>query len=411
MPPSPFLHLKRQVRWLQWILIALVAVIPLLPTSVFFFEELDHLRDRAHRQSDHFRLMLSLYIDELGMESPKLTRRLLKEMKVNNLISLRLMGKGGREIIRLGHPSRSLFPAVATSSFPSTSALLQQVQVEVASRWLVRDTARIFGIHIIVVTVLGLIIYRLPIRALRRAVEELETTQAQLVHSEKINAIGEVFTSLAHEINNPLGILIGRAKLMLATAKERQFSQDLVRGLEMIDKHGTRIAEIIRGLLMFSRKTSFNLTETDLNHVISEVVTLVEKPFAQHGTRIESRLDPNLPHISASPDHLQQVFLNLLNNARDAMPEGGTITLRTYPNGRHLVAEVQDTGTGIAANIQSRVFDPFFTTKPRGKGTGLGLSVSYEIVRKHQGDIQVESTPGQGALFRLMLPIEGNDVE
>jgi signal transduction histidine kinase len=266
---------------------------------------------------------------------------------------------------------------------------------------LLRQTARIFGIHIIVVTVLGLLIYRLPIRALRRAVEELEATQAQLVHSEKINAIGEVFTSLAHEINNPLAILIGRAKLMLATAKERQFSQELVRGLEMIDKHGTRIAE----------KTSFNLTETDLNHVISEVVTLVEKPFAQHGTRIESRLDPNLPHISASPDHLQQVFLNLLNNARDAMPEGGTITLRTYPNGRHLVAEVQDTGTGIAANIQSRVFDPFFTTKPRGKGTGLGLSVSYEIVRKHQGDIQVESTPGQGALFRLMLPIEGNDVE
>lgn len=401
--PSPFRHLKRQVRWLQWILVALVAVILLLPSSVFFVSELGHLRADALHHARHFALLVASEVKGSNPDLVALSTALQNEMEVKGVVFLQLMGSG-REILRLGEPGRSFLHTGESLSLPSSLAPLQELRIEMDHRPLLRQTARVLSIHFVVATILALLIYCLPIQAMRRAVEELETTQAQLVHSEKISAIGEIFTSLAHEINNPLGIIIGRVKILLGVARESQFSQELVRGLEMIDRHGTRISEIVRSLLMFSRKTSFNLTETDLNLVIREVVTLVEKPFAKQGTRIQTDLDPTLPHFRASPEHLQQVFLNLLNNARDAMPEGGTITLRTYPNGRYLVAEVQDTGTGIPDNLLGRVFEPFFTTKDLGKGTGLGLSVTYGIIKNHGGKIEVESSPGHGSLFRLMLP-------
>ncbi len=401
--PSPFRHLKRKVRWVQWILVALVGVILLLPTSVFFIVELGHLRADAQNNAQHFALLVASEVKGSNPDLAALSTVLQKEMEVKGVVSFQLMGSGG-EILRLGEPGLSFLLVGKTFSLPRSSSPMNALRIEMDDRPLIHRTARVLSIHFVVATILALLIYCLPIQALRRAVEELETTQAQLVHSEKISAIGEIFTSLAHEINNPLGIIIGRVKIMLGAARESQLSQELVRGLEMIDRHGTRIAEIVRSLLMFSRKTSFNLTETDLNRVIREVVTLVEKPFAKQGTRIQTDLDTTLPHFRANPEHLQQVFLNLLNNARDAMPEGGTITLRTYPNDRYLVAEVQDTGTGIADNIQSRVFEPFFTTKDLGKGTGLGLSVTYGIIKNHGGKIEVESSPGNGSLFRLMLP-------
>ncbi|MFQ5903637.1 MAG: sensor histidine kinase [Candidatus Binatia bacterium] len=405
--PSQFRHLKRQVRWLQWILVALVGVILLLPSSVFFVSELGHLRANAQHEARHFGRLVAYEVKGSSPNFAALSTVLQKEMEVKAIVSLQLMESGG-ETLRLGEPGRSFLHTGGRFSFPPSLAPLQELRIEMDHRPLLRQTARVLSIHFVVATILALLIYCLPIQALRRAIEELETTQAQLVHSEKISAIGEIFTSLAHEINNPLGIIIGRVKILLGAAREGQLSQDLVRGLEMINRHGTRIAEIVQGLLIFSRKTSFNLTETDMNRVIREVVTLVEKPFAKQGTRIQTDLDPTLPHIFASPDHLQQVFMNLLNNARDAMPEGGTITLRTYPNGSYLVAEVQDTGTGIPDNLLGRVFEPFFTTKDLGKGTGLGLSVTYGIIKNHGGKIEVESSPGHGSLFRLMLlPIDG----
>jgi len=182
---------------------------------------------------------------------------------------------------------------------------------------------------------------------------------------------------------------------------------DLTRDLEIITRNGFRIAELIRSLLLFSKKNTLIFAATALNHVIAEVVELVDKPYAKQQVQIETRFDPKLPYCQGSAGHLHQVFLGLLNNARDAMPQGGTIKLRTYVNSHYLIAEVEDTGTGMTPDVKARMFEPFFTTKGVGKGTGLALSVAYGIIKTHGGDITVESTPGKGSLFRVMLPIEG----
>jgi signal transduction histidine kinase len=287
----------------------------------------------------------------------------------------------------------------------ATSAPLTLV-VELDGGPLVGQMARVVGIHAAVALLLSLAMYRLPVRAVRRAARDLEITEAQLLHSEKLRTLGEVYAGLTHEINNPLGIILTRVKLLLATAPERALPADVTRDLETIDKHGARIADIVRGLLAFSRKTELAPRETDLNQVLADVLALVEKPFARDGVKIESQLAPGLPRIQASPDHLQQVFLNLVKNAREAMPEGGTITVRTARNGASLVAEVLDTGTGISPPAVGHLFEPFFTTKGVGKGVGLGLSVSYGIVKAHDGEIEGENRSGKGAVFRVILPLE-----
>jgi signal transduction histidine kinase len=406
---TPFGRLKLQVWRLQGFLTVLVGVIGLVPPSVFFMLELAHLREHARQHAAHFAHMITSQVEKSGLDLQALSSLLQQEMAPNGIVSFRLMGQGGKEILQVSQPDRPFLGIEAAFSLLPTVAPLQELYVTADDRPLLYRAARVVGIHLTVATLLAFAIYQMGVRSLHRAVEELEAMQAQLIHSEKLSAIGEIYAGLTHEINNPLGIILSKAEIMLYTAKEKKLSAELVRDLEMIHRHGARIAEIIRGLLAFARRTSFDLTRIDLNRVIDETVSLFEKSLSSHQIQIERQLDRDLPHIVASPIHLQQVFLNLLNNARDAMPQGGTITLRTYRNRRHLVAEVQDTGIGIADDISRRIFDPFFTTKDVGKGTGLGLSVSYGIVRGHGGDIEVESSLGKGALFRLTLPIEGEE--
>ena len=403
---TPFGRLKLQVWRLQAFLSVLVGVIGLLPTSVFFILELAHLRERAQGHATHFARIIASQVEKSDLDLQALSSLLQQEMAPNGIASFRLMGQEGKEILQVSQPDRPFLAIEAASSLLPAVAPLQELYVTADDRPLLYQAARVLGIHLLVATLLAFAIYRMGVRSLHRAIEELDAIQAQLIHSEKLSAIGEIYAGLTHEINNPLGIILSKSDIMLYTAKEKKLSAELVRDLEMIHRHGARIAEIIRGLLAFARRTSFDLTRIDLNRVIDETVSLFEKSLSSHQIRIERQLDRDLPHIVGSPIHLQQVFLSLLNNARDAMPQGGTITLRSYRNRGHLVAEVQDTGIGIADKIRRRIFDPFFTTKDVGKGSGLGLSVSYGIVKGHGGDIEVESSPGKGALFRLILPIE-----
>jgi signal transduction histidine kinase len=407
LPASLLQDLERQARRVRWLLVGFVMAVAVLPSTFFIIWEVDHLRRYARHDAREIGNALVTRLAQSGPDAEALSTWLPAQMKEEDITFLRLVSASSGRTLDFGDPTRPILPVTITIPLPSSAAPFKALQVIPDDRPLKRAAGVVFGIHLLIAGFLALMLYRLPMRALYLAVSEAKDRYAQLIHADRLSAIGEMYASLAHEINNPLGIILSRVRLLLGTAKERTFSADLVRDLEMIDRHGSRIAVIIRSLLAFSRKTSFESTDTDLNRVVTDVVSLVEQPFTKHGVRIGRLLEPALPVLRGSPDHLQQVFLNLFNNGRDAMPNGGTITVKTYRDGAWVVAEVQDTGAGIAPDIRGRIFEPFFTTKEVSNGTGLGLSVSYGIVKAHGGNIEVESSPGSGALFRVTLPIRG----
>ncbi len=231
--------------------------------------------------------------------------------------------------------------------------------------------------------------------------------RGQLAHSEKLSALGQLCAGLSHEINNPLGIIMTKIRILLAEGREREIPEDFLRELEVVDRHTGRIAEIIRNLLQFARRPTSAMAPLDLNRVVREALALVEKPFAEAAIHIHADLAREPLSLLGNPNELQQVLLNLMTNARDAMPSGGRLTVHTARQSaprRVVVAEVIDTGTGIAKQRLDRIFDPFFTTKEVGKGTGLGLSVTEAIVRSHGGTIEVSSEIGVGSTFRVILP-------
>lgn len=231
--------------------------------------------------------------------------------------------------------------------------------------------------------------------------------QAQLIQAEKLAAVGEMLAGLAHEINNPLSIMMGKIRLILKDLRGADPETELVRDLHIIDKNISRMAGTVRGLLAFSRKSNSDSTPLNLNAVIDESLALVVEPFAKRNIFFERALDSRLPEILGDINQLQQVFFNLWSNAGDTMPSGGNILVRTYTlnhGGAWVGAEVRDSGHGIPPEIIGRIFDPFFTTKGARERTGLGLAVSYGIVKSHGGTLQVESQPGQGATFILKFP-------
>ena len=175
--------------------------------------------------------------------------------------------------------------------------------------------------------------------------------------------------------------------------------------LEKIARQTFRASEIVNSLLNFSRTSPTEFVAVDLNKVIRETLTLVEHQFAKVAVKTDLALDDGIALVKGSPGKLQQVFLNLFLNARDAMESGGTLTIETRQSNGAVRVSVRDTGSGIAGENLARIFDPFFTTKGAKKGTGLGLSVSYGIVREHGGDITVQSQPGKGTQFLLTFPI------
>jgi len=177
--------------------------------------------------------------------------------------------------------------------------------------------------------------------------------------------------------------------------------------LRVIDKHAQRVAKIARGLLSFARRAPWETTWVDLNRLLEEALLLVERQFAKEGILLERALEPGLPSIRGSLNHLEQVMINFLNNAREAMAGGGRLAVSSRRGRREGWVEVRiaDSGPGIPAEHLSHIFDPFFTTK--AAGTGLGLAVSYGIVQEHGGTIEVESAIGRGTTFVVALPVAG----
>ena len=234
-------------------------------------------------------------------------------------------------------------------------------------------------------------------------VETLEETHDQLVQKEKLASVGQLAAGVAHEINNPLGsILLYADILRKETPDEAQQQQE---DLDMIIRETTRCKTIVNDLLNFSRQNEVLVRETDLNTLLEELAEEISKRDLFEGVEIIQDLNPDLPTIQADPLQLRQVFLNLVNNAAEAMPTGGRLTLGTRkgPEPGMVTAYVKDTGVGIGAEHMKKIFTPFFTTKPIGKGTGLGLAIIYGIVKMHRGQISVDSEVGKGTTFIISL--------
>ena len=237
---------------------------------------------------------------------------------------------------------------------------------------------------------------------LRRQMEDLRQTQAQLVQSAKLAAIGELAANVAHEINNPMTSILGYATLMLDEGVD---ATTVIEYLKTIQSEALRIRETVRALLDFSRQRDFITEHVDISQAIKDTLALVRRHAALSNIAVEEKYDPNLPPVEVDVPQCKQVFLNLITNALDAMPHGGTLTVTTSRDGDFIRIGFADTGGGIPEANLARIFDPFFTTKPAVKGTGLGLSVSLGITQSHGGTIDVKSEMGKGSVFSVKLPI------
>ncbi len=236
-----------------------------------------------------------------------------------------------------------------------------------------------------------------------KMVETLRDTRDQLVQKEKLASVGQLAAGVAHEINNPLGTVLLYADILRKETPDD--NQQQRQDLEMIIREATRCKTIVNDLLNFSRQNEVLAQETDLNALLTDLAEEAERQELYSRVRLVKELEPNLPKIQADPFQLRQVFINLMNNAAEAMPDGGQLTLRTRtgPTPGLVTAEVQDTGIGISEENMKKIFTPFFTTKPIGKGTGLGLAIIYGIVKMHQGQIGVQSQVGKGTTFTITL--------
>lgn len=243
---------------------------------------------------------------------------------------------------------------------------------------------------------------------LESAIEQLHSTQDRLIQSEKMSAVGQLAFGIAHEIRNPLGIILGGVDFLRLriTDDEQSIGESIKKMKQAIERANT----IILGLLQFSRTSQLKRQPLPLQQILDDVVALVRNQACINKITVKQEYSSLDVHISVDPTLIKQVFFNLCMNAIDAMPAGGELSLRAQLSGlEEVVIEVADTGTGIAPKVLPRIFDPFFTTKEPGKGTGLGLSIVHLIIERHCGRINAESLAGQGTRFFVRLPLnEGN---
>lgn len=241
-------------------------------------------------------------------------------------------------------------------------------------------------------------------RELETAYEKLKETQAQLIQSSKMTALGELAAGVAHELSQPLTVVKGLSHNILRDFDASSAPYDKLR---LIAEASGKMELVIRHLKIFSRTDGPALTPVDLNRVIKDAFVIAKEVLANSSIKVKMSLS-EVPPVLGSPNRLEQVVINLVTNARDAMQEGGTLEISTgmVERGRARLVRMsfRDSGCGIPKNLIGRIFDPFFTTKEIGKGTGLGLSISYGIIKEHHGEITVESEQCKGTVFHVTLP-------
>jgi signal transduction histidine kinase len=242
---------------------------------------------------------------------------------------------------------------------------------------------------------------------LRRNEQQLVRLGRHLALSEKLASVGTLAAGVSHEINNPIGVIANKVQILRYRVHDGDPAEKLLAELDVIEKHARRVSQITAGLLQFSREAPFELRPVDVVQLLREAADLVRVPFrtAEVELQVESRPLPDGALLLGSTNHLLQVLINILLNAKDASPRGAVVTLADRCEGQNLVVHIEDRGTGIAPEHLAKVFDPFFTTKDVDKGTGLGLAISHGIVERHRGRIELESEVGRGTIFRIVLPL------
>jgi PAS domain S-box-containing protein len=240
-------------------------------------------------------------------------------------------------------------------------------------------------------------------------ISERQELIQKMLQSQKLADLGTLAAGVAHEINSPLQVVTGSSEVLLNKLEEENPDREgLVRRVERIKENSWRIAKIVRSLLDYARSTEEELAPTSLNSIVSDTLLLVEHQIhVWSNISVMTKLAENLPDFTCDRNKIIQVVINLLTNARDAMPRGGKVTLCTGYDAKNerLTLTVHDSGHGISETVKSKIFDPFFTTKPLGQGTGLGLSIAQGIVGSHGGEITVDSQPGKGTTFMLAFPL------
>ncbi len=244
---------------------------------------------------------------------------------------------------------------------------------------------------------------------IEKNLQEIKNLQAQLIQSGKLSGIGQLAAGVAHEINNPLANILGFTQLLLRDMPAHQLEkrEDFLK----IEKSAIRCKRIIESLLKFSHQTDFELLPTNINQVIEDTLQLVGHQLDISGIKVTTNLQNGFPKILVDASQIQQVMVNIILNAIDAMPKGGELKIETCLTIDHISVKISDTGRGISPEDQGKIFEPFFTTKEVGSGVGLGLSIAYGIISKHKGAIKVMSKIGKGTTFEILLPTKENNTK
>ena len=246
---------------------------------------------------------------------------------------------------------------------------------------------------------------------IKEAYQNLKEVQEQIVWTEKLASLGKLAATIAHEINNPLAGVLNYIRLIIKQLSRNRFTheklEDISRYLKIMESETARCGEIVKDLLAFSRRTKITMESNSIEDIINKTLNLISHELEMKELQLKKNIAPNLPKVKCDFKQIQQVLLNLMYNASEAMPSGGTLTITANrANGAKALLEVaiSDTGCGISEKDMENIFEPFFTTKEEGKGVGLGLSVVYGIIARHNGTIAVESEPGKGSTFTIRLP-------
>lgn len=287
----------------------------------------------------------------------------------------------------------------------------QDVDEEMSGLFATRRVAVfIIGFGILAIVLTTVLTTRQTVRRLQDQENKMNVLNAQLIQSDKLAALGKLAAGVAHEINNPLAVILQKTGWMEDLLADEEFknspnAEEFRTSLHKIEEHVERARKIVHGMLGYARKMEPRLEDVDINQVLRQTLGLLDTYARSNTIHVEENLSETIPVIASNQAELQQVFLNLLTNAMDAIGKGGIIRVESGAKGDRILVSIRDNGPGISEENRRRVFDPFFTTKGAGKGTGLGLWISYTIVEKLGGRIGVESEEGKGSCFTVEIPL------